>query len=526
VLLEALREGIIYDFPEDPPMVRAQLTRGIRLLHDAGVTITPELVRWEDVRQFLSEERAGAGIHYSVPLRDNFPGIIEEFAKSDPQGAALPAMLLVREWERISPPWLMRSVEGARDWGWGKLVVPLARILLLCDATWSGQLIVDWSAGILKRVGTDRLNGPAADALYELGTLASQFHQQYREHRDEVAWLFATEIKRGDPVVIACLAALYWTLGDVQQARELAEGRFKPRTAPLTVLLDGVTGITTEDPMIGAVVSCLRHSDVYVQMDDGMRRRLTRWRGNSVPGTAFESLREQYGMSPSEIYGHVLVRWFLAAITDADVQAARALAYAVAKSSHHVVYAARTYALANLVVPAEEDDEPWRRLASWSARQSELQHWAGVNGRYEGPLDLALSYLDCQNDDVLRAVEEQRWGTLAESVWHAVPEMLQGSSGRAAQEVSDILEELRILRYISILPRLPNWASRVIRKNWRGDSIDSKEWSDTDQAYDKAMEHRTRLREIAREMELADADIGGLPLLGGTSLEELAAVLE
>jgi hypothetical protein len=149
-----------------------------------------------------------------------------------------------------------------------------------------------------------------------------------------------------------------------------------------------------------------------------------------------------------------------------------------------------------------------------------------VNGRYEGPLDLALSYLDCQNDDVLRAVEEQRWGTLAESVWHAVPEMLQGSSGRAAQEVSDILEELRILRYISILPRLPNWASRVIRKNWRGDSIDSKEWSDTDQAYDKAMEHRTRLREIAREMELADADIGGLPLLGGTSLEELAAVLE
>jgi hypothetical protein len=527
VLLETLDEAIIYDFPEDAAAVRAHLERGITLLRKARANVIPRLADWNDVRKFLSEDRAGAGVRYSVPLEDDFPDVIERFAEHDPMSAILPALLLVREWERTSPKWLMRSSEGARDWGWNKLVVPLARILLKCDAIWSGTLIVDWSAGVLRKAGPEHLDGSAAEALYQFGTLRGQFNQRHYEYLKELAWYLAREAVGGNRVVIACLAALYWTLGDVQQAQELKEGRSKLSAAHLQVMLDAALRVSADDPMIGGVASRLQHEDVYTRVHDSMRRRLTRWLGNSRLGTAFESLGESLGASPGKIYGDVLVKWFMGIVANTDVRAAQTLASAVTNSMNHPVVSVRSTALAYLVTdPADGDGAWWWRLADWCAEKTELQHWTGSNGRYEAPLDLPLSYIEGSNDAVLHVIENQRWGTLAQSAWYSVPEILGKSSGKTAQEINDILQELRMLRFIVQLPRLPDWVAQVIRINWHGEEVNPREWSDDDQAYEKALGHRTRLREIAAELQLSGVDIASIPILGGASLQDFAAILE
>jgi hypothetical protein len=526
MLLEALDEGIMYDFPEDAGAVRTQLAQGIRLLREADAIVRPELTSWEDVRQFLSEDQAGVGVRYLAELREDFADVVERFAEHDPYGALLPAMLLVREWERTSPKWLMRSTEGARNWGWNRLVAPLARTLFRCDAIWSGQLIVNWAIGVLRKPGYEQLDGPSSEALYELGTLLGQFRQRYRERRDELAWYLVKEARDNNRVVIVCLAALYWTLGDAWQAQELREGRLKPGHSQVQVMLDAALRISVEDPMIGGVASWLWHENVHVQGHDSMRRRLTRWLGDSAAGIAFESLGESLGVSPSKVYGDVLVKWFLGTATAADVQMAQTLGRAVADSKNYVVVSARSVALANLVDPSVENDESWWRLASWCASKTELGHWTGTNGRYEAPLDLPLFYLDGGNEEVLRAIEEQRWGTLGEAVWYSIPEKLRESSGGTAQEIASILSEMHMIRYVLQLPRLPGWVAQVSKLNWKGEELDPKEWSDEDQAYDKAMEHRARLHGIARELKRADADIGDVPILGGTSLADFASILE
>jgi hypothetical protein len=139
---------------------------------------------------------------------------------------------------------------------------------------------------------------------------------------------------------------------------------------------------------------------------------------------------------------------------------------------------------------------------------------------------LPLFYLDGGNEEVLRAIEEQRWGTLGEAVWYSIPEKLRESSGGTAQEIASILSEMHMIRYVLQLPRLPGWVAQVSKLNWKGEELDPKEWSDEDQAYDKAMEHRARLHGIARELKRADADIGDVPILGGTSLADFASILE
>jgi len=421
-----------------------------------------------------------------------------------------------------APPWLFTSNDGARNWGWHGLVLPLARILVRADAIWSGLELAHRALGLVRRAESRPLEIPwhTHQAIEGLRDVHTSLTARYRERRDELARALAAACRAPEAPVRAPLAALWWTLGDPWRAHVLASGGPAPSRRRLREVLDAAVRRAPRDPMLTSVGSRLWTAPgLDGEPSDPMRIRLSvRWLG-SRGATVVEGLQQAAGVSPSEVYGRALHGWFGGLLDDGDRAAVARLAPLVAEA---LPEAGIRFRALDLVMSGAADSAAWGRLADQAAAIVAEERWEATDDPYDRSIDLPSYYYDAGDEQRLALIERQRRATLEFSMWHTRPGRAPTAPASLLDEEERILEDVRGLRFVMELARLPVHVAQA----WIVAPAKPGRWADPDRALTALGAHRRRLAELAVEQEDLDPGFGGARCAPPATLSEFAATLQ
>jgi hypothetical protein len=344
-----------------------------------------------------------------------------------------------------------------------------------------------------------------SEALAGLIAVRDELYGQYLGQRDELAWTLWKSCQPSDAAVRAPLAALLWTLGDPWWAHAVSREASVPSRGQLEGLLDVALRGAPFDPMLTSVGARLWGAPgMEMTGHEAMYRRLSqRWVASDA-GRELEKSLATLGVSPSAAYSRALVSWFGGTLTDEERETIRSLQPFVA--SAYPAAAVRFLAL-HLLLNEENDpdiQEKWWRLAEHVRLVAADEHWHAQSDPYDRSMDLPFYYLEGASDECLTAIEGQRRTSLEFDLWNMLPPRPSEPEAQSLlNEEDNLLEEVRVLRYVSQLGRLPLWASQVYRTYQTDEDFRQEpaaRWDDPDRARATLAEDRRRLNELAGEL--------------------------
>ena len=219
-----------HDLPKDDDQLPDALARGADLLVRAGVPV-PDLPGWEAARRYLQEFLSSARVIGDGEASYRIAAEAQTLAEHDPWAALLPAAAVVAEWEGGSADWLFSTRDGAMNWGWHGLVLPLARVLERIPALWSAQYLTEEALGLIRWAEVRPMPAHTTETLAELRGLRDRLEVQYASLRDRLARDVWQAARVADAPIRSPLAALWWSLGDPWHAHGIRDTGFTPAFA-------------------------------------------------------------------------------------------------------------------------------------------------------------------------------------------------------------------------------------------------------------------------------------------------------
>ncbi|MBV9375181.1 MAG: hypothetical protein JO320_09035, partial [Alphaproteobacteria bacterium] len=130
--------ALAWDLPDDSVVVAQALAEGRRTLAEEGLSV-PALGDWNAFRLYLDDLFEGRRTFSDGDQSKRIADAGDAIGRASPVAALVAGFAAVAEWEGPSRYLLLRTSQGATNWGWHGLVLPLARNLLRADAVWSAS---------------------------------------------------------------------------------------------------------------------------------------------------------------------------------------------------------------------------------------------------------------------------------------------------------------------------------------------------------------------------------------------------
>jgi hypothetical protein len=488
----AFHIAVAWELPGEPAIMREALGRGRQLLAEHGVHAQP-MQDWEDLRRYLDDLYEG---RVAIGDSDRSLQIAEAALRAEPPVAGVvPAFAVVAEWEGPVRDTLTRTADGARNWGWHGLALPLARGLVRADATWSARALTDIAVGVVS-MATDRLppgfpRWYLDEAIAGFRDVAREIARRHDNARDELAYAVRRACRPADAPMRPVVAALWWTLGAPWHAAAVASDGLVPTLRETKSMVDALLRSLGADSLVGAVGAQLW---AVPGMDGAaaLRRRL----GSALSTEEYERLEAPFrphGISPCRLYADVLVDWFAGRVRPDAADVAGGLAAALEATVPRAAIKLRA-----LQLLISGDPRGWSDLAGRASALVADENWLATEDPYDRAVDLPFHYLDGGPDERLAALERQRAAALS------YPLLVERTL--AAREADDprgdrheLLAEARGMRLVTQLRHLPPFLTRAYR-TLRDEDFEPgatrSDWADTRAAVEELWRIRRRLEAV------------------------------
>lgn len=447
---ETLTLARIYDLPDDSS-VQDTISRGFGYLRRAGVSTSEIPSDWQVACAAIAALiKAGRFKGDDEDLRI-LAEDAEALADHDPSAALLPAAFAVAAWEIPAAGWLFSTSNGAKNWGWHDLVLPLARIMARIPAIWSGRHLIEEALRSLRYAGIANLSPQTAETLTGFRALRDELERRYIELRDS----FAMAVKKASAVenaaIRAPLAALWWSLGDPWHAHGISETGFQPTFSQVQQLIDRVLRSVHTDPMLAATAERLwRAVPISSERYQSIYRRMKRSVQLHESYVNLEEIIYETGVSPSAAYSRALTSYFAGTLSSAEKDTISTLAPYVDLLGG---IAAIRFTALNLLLGSIDGPQAqrwWHDLARQAAAIVQVENYRAPY-LYDRSLDLPLYYLEDDNERLFLALERHRRASMEFVIRNIRPfTELTPQNGTLLNEEGEILSDIRWLRHQEI----------------------------------------------------------------------------
>lgn len=413
---------------------------------------------------------------------------------------------------------------------WGMVFLPLARSLLEAKANWTVLALCRDAIDSLSSVGMPHMYSlERLRFLEQFRALAVSAARNINAASDELIWRLAELSASPDAAARKDLAALCWLLGDTSRARMLCAGKGSPSLDCLKFVVNRSLQAVPSDPFLEAGWQRMVDQGVLELSQEltPIYYRLTRATQSQL--VQFD-LATRVGFPPTRISRLVfdgLTALLAGRQSDIDM---RSLQDAVEVTNNDTLLKSSLSAFVRFTTlmllvstpsaPTEEEREAerwkWEKLAltvSLALWWATVEGGEGLSADVSG--DLPFSYLASRSPAELTSALELLEGYRAAGLEYSltVTQPITAPAGDTATTSRDrgearLRSELRGLRYLQVLGRLPTHAGRY-SSSWE-DIVEGGPLSPS-LAFDKTR-NKTRQLEVRQELEQTTGDILYRPL--------------